>query len=106
MSGRKISRLLALTQDRGVSVVVFTCDPDAYPEVGREHHKELIQRLQASGVRAVLQEHCYERYAVIDNSLVWYGSTNLLSNEKEDDNLMRLVSPAIAEELLEISSKS
>ena len=30
---------------------------------------------------------------------------NLLSNEKEDDNLMRLVSPAIAEELLEISSR-
>ena len=53
----------------------------------------------------VLQEHCYERYAVIDNSLVWYGSMNLLSNEKEDDNLMRLVSPAITEELLEISSK-
>ena len=30
---------------------------------------------------------------------------NLLSNEKEDDNLMRLVSLAIAEELLEISSR-
>lgn len=106
LSGRKISRLLVLTKDRGVSIVVFTSDPEAYPEDGREHHKELIQRLQASGVRVVLQEHCYERYAVIDNSLVWYGSMNLLSNEKEDDNLMRLVSAAIAEELLEISSNT
>ena len=54
----------------------------------------------------MLQMHCYERYAVIDNSLVWYGSMNLLSNEKEDDNLMRLESPAIAEELLERSTQS
>ena len=106
LSARKINRLISLTQDKGVSVVVYTRDPDAYPEDGREHHKELIQRLQASGVCVVPQIHCYERYAVIDNSLVWYGSMNLLSNEKEDDNLMRLASPAIAEELLEISSNS
>lgn len=106
LSGRKITRFLTLTQDRGVSVVVFSCDPEGYPEDGREHHRELLQRLQASGVRVVLQQHCYERYAVIDNSLVWYGSMTLLSNEKEDDNLMRLVSPAIAEELLERSTQS
>ena len=106
LSIRKITRLLALIQDRGVSVDVFTSNPEAYPEDGREHHKELLQRLQASGVRVVLQQHCYERYAVIDNSLVWYGSMTLLSNEKEDDNLMRLVSPAIAEELLERSTQS
>lgn len=105
LSARKINRLISLTQDKGVSVVVYTRDPDAYPEDGREHHKELIQRLHALGVCVVPQIHCNERYAVIDNSLVWYGSMNLLSNEKEDDNLMRLVSPAIAEELLEISSK-
>ena len=79
-----------MMQERGVSVVVFTRDPDAYPEDGREHHKELIQRLQASGVCVVPQIHCYERYAVIDNSLVWYGSMNLLSNEKEDDSYWRL----------------
>ena len=106
LSNRKITRLLVLTNDRGISIVVFTSDPEAYPEDGREHHRELIQRLQTSGVRVVLQQHCYERYAVIDNSLVWYGSMNLLSNEKEDDNLMRLVSPAIAEELLERSTQS
>ena len=45
LSNRKITRLLALTQDRGVSVVVFTSDPEAYPEDGREHHREFIQRL-------------------------------------------------------------
>lgn len=105
LSSRKVVRFIALLEGKGASVVVFTLDADSYPEDGREHHKELIHRLQESGVRVIPQPHCHERYAVIDNQLVWYGSMNLLSNEKDDDNLMRLMSSGIAEELLEISSK-
>jgi hypothetical protein len=52
------------------------------------------------------QNHCYERYAIIDQSLVWYGSMNLLSKNKEDDSLMRIVSPEIAAELLELGLKN
>lgn len=34
--------------------------------------------------------------------MVWYGSLNLLSKGKEQDNLMRVQSPEIASELLEL----
>ena len=105
LSSRKVERFVSLFENKGVSAVVFTLDIDSYPQDGREYHQELIRRLVGSGVRVVLQSHCHERYAVIDNNLVWYGSMNLLSNEKEDDNLMRLISPEIAEELLEISGR-
>ena len=44
-----------------------------------------------------------ERFAVVDRSLVWYGSMALLSNEKDDDSLMRINNPAVAEELLEFA---
>lgn len=40
-------------------------------------------------------------YAIINQEIVWYGSMNLLSGEKEDDNLMRVVSAEIAQELME-----
>ncbi len=48
-----------------------------------------------------LVEQCYERYAVIDNNIVWYGSVNLLSKEDIEDNIMRVESKEIAAELLE-----
>ena len=52
----------------------------------------------------MIPRHKYrERFAIIDKSLVWYGSMTLLSNEKEDDSLMRISNPAIAEELLEFA---
>jgi hypothetical protein len=43
-----------------------------------------------------------QSYAVVDKKIVWYGSVNLLSKEKEDDNLMRVCSKEIAAELLEM----
>ena len=40
-------------------------------------------------------------FAVIDQEVVWYGSTNLLSRDKDDDSLMRICSMDVALELLE-----
>ena len=104
LSARKVLRFISLLQDKGISAVVFTREPEAYPEDGREHQRELICRLLNAGIRVIPQNCCYERYAVIDDAVVWYGSMNLLSNAKVDDNVMRLVSPSVAAELMEVSA--
>ena len=88
-------------QKRGVTITIFSLSPDAYPEDGREHHTELLNQLAAYGIQVNQQSRCHERYAVVDQSLVWYCSTNLLSNDRDDNSLMRIVSPTIAAELLE-----
>lgn len=90
-------------QLRGVSVVVLTLDPEDYPEDGRDQHKSHIEHLISAGVNVITRHKYRERFAIIDKSLVWYGSMTLLSNEKEDDSLMRISNPAIAEELLEFA---
>ena len=90
-------------QLRGVSVVVLTLDPEDYPEDGRDQHKSHIEHLISSGVNVIPRHKYRERFAIIDKSLVWYGSMTLLSNEKEDDSLMRINNSAVAEELLEFA---
>ena len=90
-------------QLRGVSVVVLTLDLEDYPEDGRDQHKSHIEHLISAGVNVITLHKYRERFAIIDKSLVWYGSMTLLSNEKEDDSLMRISNPAIAEELLEFA---
>lgn len=89
---------------RGVSIVVLTVTPEDYPEDGRDQHSIHIQRMESSGIKVIKQNKYRERFAVIDRSLVWYGSMNLLSNEKDDDSLMRINNPAVAEELLEFAA--
>jgi hypothetical protein len=88
---------------RGVTITIFSLTPEAYIEDGREHHAELLNQLAAAGIQVNQQNRCPERYAVIDQSLVWYGSTNLLSNDREDNSVMRIFSLAIAAELQERS---
>jgi superfamily II DNA or RNA helicase len=106
LSSRKVEWLVDRSetlQKRGVVITVFSLRPEDYPEDGREHHTDLLERLASAGIYVNTQNHCHERYAVIDQSLVWYGSMNLLSNSKEDDSLMRIVSPSIAAELLALA---
>ena len=108
LSSRKVYWLIeqsVILQKRGIIITVFSLSPEKYPEDGREHHIELLNRLAAAGIRVKTQSHCHERYAAIDRSLVWYGSMNLLSRGKEEDSLKRIVSPEIAAELLELGGK-
>ena len=109
LSSRKVEWLVDQSetlQKRGVTITVFSLRPEEYPEDGREHHTDLLERLASAGICVKTQSHCYERYAVIDQSLVWYGSMNLLSKSKEDDSLMRIVSPSIAAELFALAVKN
>ncbi|MGM9786723.1 MAG: TOTE conflict system archaeo-eukaryotic primase domain-containing protein [Candidatus Cryptobacteroides sp.] len=105
-SFKKVNWLCAESEHlqlRGVSVVVLTLDPEDYPEDGRDQHKSHIEHLISAGVNVITRHKYRERFAIMDKSLVWYGSMTLLSNEKEDDSLMRISNPAIAEELLEFA---
>ena len=105
-SYKKVNWLCSESDDllqRGVSIVVLTVALEDYPEDGRELHSAHIQRMESSGIKVTKLNKYRERFAVVDRSLVWYGSMALLSNEKDDDSLMRINNPAIAEELLEFA---
>ena len=88
----RLADLFLVLYLKGVSLTVMTLSVENYPEDGREHHKELISILERSGIRVEKSPQCHERFAIVDKTLIWYGSMNLLSNPKEEDSLMRLES--------------
>jgi len=87
-----------------VSVVVVTRPADTYKEKNRLVLKESLSSLQASWVRLVFRANIHQKFAVIDQKVVWYGSINLLSYGSAQESLMRLASPNIAQELLRVIS--
>lgn len=94
---------LKVRQEAGVSITVITLSPDGYPESRIAKTKELIDNLRSVGITVKEKKMMHEHFAVIDQEIVWYGSMNLLSREKEDDNLMRVVSKEVAQELMELA---
>ena len=94
-------KLIKQRQEDGVKLTVITLNPEGYPKEKIEDTKRLVEILKNCGVKIRLQEHMHEHFAIIDEEIVWYGSMNFLSRAKVDDNLMRVKSKDVAQELLE-----
>ena len=101
----KIDRLIDLVKERqehGVSVTVITTDPEKVVYGSADLCYELIWEMQEVAINVVTKEEVEERFAVIDDELVWHGGMNLLGKEDAWDNLMRIKNHQVAAELLEI----
>ncbi|SDH58708.1 hypothetical protein SAMN05421493_10253 [Pseudobutyrivibrio sp. 49] len=98
----KLIELLSPKYEQGVNITIVTWHPDVYV-YGKDYVRmELLERLRRAGFEVRLRTEDCERFAVIDNQIVWYGSINLLSKEDADDNIMRVCDDKIAAELLEL----
>ena len=103
LSRKRVEQLLNLVrvgQENGLKVAVITWHPDVYRYGKDEHRLALLESLRMGGCDVrFAQDNCLH-FAVIDETVVWYGSMNLLSRDDVEDNIMRLESREIAEELL------
>ena len=57
------------------------------------------------GVSVVFRPNIHQKFALIDQRVVWYGSVNLLSFGSAEESIMRLESPDIASELMKSMEK-
>ena len=75
---------------RGVECCIFIRKPSSRDE-----------DFTKAGIKLVQTDKQPIRAAVIDRSLLWFGSIDLAgSHHKEEDNVMRVLAPAIASEIL------
>jgi phosphatidylserine/phosphatidylglycerophosphate/cardiolipin synthase-like enzyme len=81
-------------------VVVVTRPTDAYKDKDRPALEVTLASLQDAGVRLLFKANIHQKFAVIDQKIVWYGSINLLSYGSAQESIMRLESPNIAQELI------
>ena len=52
------------------------------------------------GLQIVFKSNIHQKFAIIDQRIVWYGSINLLGYGRSEETMMRLESANIACELL------
>ena len=95
-----IEAALAQCIQKRVKARVMTRDPESLPASSRGVAQTAIRMLEGQRVKVICQEGIHQKYAVIDDSVVWYGSINLLSFGASKESIMRLVSGSIARALL------
>ena len=82
-------RLIDLVSN-GIEIVVYT----------KEENDDTV-RLKQQGIDVISNEQLSLHSAIIDKSLIWYGSVNILGYHSGEDNLIRFKNPEIATNLLE-----
>lgn len=108
ISQDKVNRFIYVIQPRqetGCKVTVITTNPEECCFSSTEYKYYLIGQMHDAGIDVITKNEVDECFAVIDDELVWYGGVNLLGKEDVWDNLMRIESVQVVEELLELAFK-
>ena len=106
ISGRKVHALISLLRDqitRGVTVTIVTWEPDLYGFGDSVYWMQLHEEIRQAGFYIKQQDESCERFAVIDQEIVWYGGVNLLARSDVEQSIMRVPSKKIAAELMELT---
>lgn len=86
--------------ENGMRIVVVTRGVKEYGEKDQAILQGTVDILQDAGVKIIFRPNIHQKFAVMDQKTVWYGSINLLSFGSAEESIMRLESPLIANELI------
>jgi len=102
----KIIQLLKIVLERNVQITIITRPSKNLLQTNNNNLKQnrnletLFNELKETGINLKFKSNIHQKFAIIDNRIVWYGSINLLSFGKSEESIMRLDSSNIAVELL------
>ena len=85
---------------RNVSITVLTLAAECYPEERQDAAQVLINCLTQKDVCVQANSQVHEHFAVIDRHLIWYGGVNLLSREKSDESMIRIIDKELSNAIL------
>jgi len=106
ISGLKVHALISSLKEqitRGVTVTIVTWEPDLYGFGDSAYWMQLHEEIRQAGFYIKQQDESCERFAVIDQEVVWYGGVNLLAKSDAEQSIMRVPSKKIAAELMELA---
>ncbi|MBF9070469.1 AAA domain-containing protein [Streptacidiphilus fuscans] len=86
---------------RGVQVTVFTRDHSAQPRKAA-----LVEELRAAGCRVEQRERMHEKVLIVDETVLWHGSLNLLCGTGPTDLMMRITDGAACQRVRRIIDRA
>ncbi|WP_433700834.1 AAA domain-containing protein [Nocardiopsis sp. CA-288880] len=79
--------------EQGVRVIVSTRPPSDSRQDDGERQERLIRDLRGKGCEIALRPRMHEKVMILDDTVLWHGSLNLLASPGATDLMMRLTDP-------------
>ncbi|MDF9409684.1 DEAD/DEAH box helicase family protein [Pelotomaculum isophthalicicum JI] len=97
---RRILSALNYMTAANAKVTVVTKPPENYVEKDRAKIAECIELLTQHGITVKTKDRIHQKFAIMDQRIVWYGSINFFSYGTSEESVMRIENMGIAGELL------
>lgn len=102
ISKRTIARLIPRLSPAAAKLTIITRPPeDNKNSIVRQRAEECIGMLKDSGFKIYTRASIHQKFTIIDQRLIWYGSINFLRFDTSEESAIRLESVNIAAELIE-----
>lgn len=92
----QLSKIFLQAISNGAKSTVITRPPRDFPETDANSVAENVNFLETLGVKIKFESNFHQKFTIIDNKTVWYGSVNFLSFGKNEESIMRFTSFDIA----------
>lgn len=86
---------------KSIEVTVITRPPEDFKDKNRDVIKECIKYLKQYGIRVIFKSDFHQKFAIIDQLTVWYGSVDFLSFGSHEESIMRFENSKIAQQLID-----
>jgi superfamily II DNA or RNA helicase len=91
---------LRIALDKGIRAIVVTRPVEASNTKDRVALLRVLEMLKHNDISIVFKSNIHQKFAIMDQKIVWYGSINLLSYGSAQESIMRIESSNIANELI------
>jgi superfamily II DNA or RNA helicase len=96
----QMNKHLKVAVERRIRVLIVTRPKEDFKSKDHATIQRTLDLLTGSGANVVFKSNIHQKFAVMDQKIVWYGSINLLSYGSAQESIMRLESANIANELI------
>ncbi|MCR5150396.1 MAG: hypothetical protein K6B52_04125 [Clostridiales bacterium] len=74
---------------REVKVTVVTRPAEDFEGENVKLTEDNLQMLENAGIKIICKSNFHQKFTIIDNKTVWYGSVNFLSFGTNEESIMR-----------------
>ena len=102
---QRIDQLLPLFKkitESGNQVIIYTRPVSEHQDSYQTTARSLIDSLRKEGAVVRIRKNMHEKVILIDDTIVWQGSLNLLSHRNTKEQMQRIVSKSVQKEVEEL----
>ncbi|MEE1046141.1 MAG: DEAD/DEAH box helicase family protein [Clostridia bacterium] len=84
-----------------VAVTVVTRPPDDFKDKNKQIVMDCTEQLKQYGIKVIFKSDFHQKFTIIDQYVVWYGSVNFLSFGTHEESIMRFENSDVAHQLMD-----